>query len=79
MPVATLRPSKLASSRSFVSRTDSQDKSENEQVAYFRRLYASYQQQYSRERAKRDRAVFSCIDQYRSVSLRGHARSARGS
>ncbi|KAA0171554.1 hypothetical protein FNF28_00764 [Cafeteria roenbergensis] len=45
------------------------DKSENEQVAYFRRLYASYQQQYSRERAKRDRAVFACIDQYRSYIL----------
>ena len=71
-------PSRLAASRSPVSRPDSQDKSENEQVAYFRRLYASYQQQYSRERAKRDRAVFACIDQYRSVSLPGRARSARG-
>jgi len=45
-----------------------QDKPEDEQIAYFRRLYASYQQQFSRERAKRDRAVFACIDQYRSVS-----------
>jgi hypothetical protein len=55
-----------------------QDKPQGEQIAYFRRLYASYQQQFTRERAKKDSEVFACIHQYRSVSLGENGASDSG-
>jgi hypothetical protein len=42
---------------------------EGAQVAYFRRMYAAYQQRAKRDRASRDAAVFRLLDAYRAVRV----------